>query len=400
MSLARRVVAAPRDAADSRLDLEHRDPLAATIRDWLVATIAAPDPELARRLDGIARCLRLFAAGRRRSLAELAADQRLLNALHPRGDAARTSLHAHRDALAAALARAPTHLAALGLVDLDAPVVPSSTPSLADANAVLAAHEAAHAGPRRVAREIDVDELVCLFDARLRAATGRWIDLGSGDGVSLARLAARSAAREIVATDVAWSYSLLAANHRRDAIAALPPHCRYMVFGSAGGPAGIACELVAIGEPEFRYADLLAETMLRALGPRSCDVVTLLYPMHMPVPTRNGPRMCAELVLDTALTLLRGGGIGLVITESTAAWRGLVRVLLDHDRVAGFDHLAAPVSARQLRELGIEPYTPSAAELDANLGARFTRKAVAYDESFAPAHPFAWGLPLIFTVRD
>jgi hypothetical protein len=400
MSLARRVVAAPRDAADLRLDLEHRDPLAATIRDWLDATIAAPDPELARRLDGIARCLRLFAAGRHRPIAELAADQRLLNALRPRADAARTSLHAHRDALAAALARAPTHLAALGLVDLDAPVVRSSTPSPADAGAVRTAHEAAHAGPRRVAREIDLDEFVCLFDAHLRAVTGRWIDLGSGDGVSLARLAARTTAGEIVGTDVAWSYSLLAANHRRVAIAALPPHCRYIIFGPGGGPAGLACELVAIGEPEFRHADQLAETMRRALGPQSCDVVTLLYPMHMPVPTRSGPRVCAEIVLDTALALLRGGGIGLVVTESPAAWRGLVRTLLEHDRVAGLDHLAAPVSARQLRELGIEPYTPSAAELDADLGARFTRKAVAYDESFAPAHPFAWGLPLIFTVRD
>ncbi len=43
-------------------------------------------------------------------------------------------------------------------------------------------------------RAVEVDELVALWDALCLSSPGRWVDLGSGDGRSLARIVAAGAA--------------------------------------------------------------------------------------------------------------------------------------------------------------------------------------------------------------
>ena len=49
------------------------------------------------------------------------------------------------------------------------------------------------------------------------------------------------------------------------------------------------------------------------------------------------------------------------------------------------------IGREQLLEMGVLPYEPTMGELDPGL---FEREKIE-----APAAPFAWGLPLVFTTR-
>lgn len=365
--------------------------LAAAVAAWLRETAVAADDECAARWAGLQRCLQAARDGG--ELARRAATSDLAQA--------RALLVEQAPALTRILARASTQLAAYAVAAgwaTDRVVDSQGARSGVEHAAVRAERDARRVG-RPGVRAVEVDELVALWDALCLSSPGRWVDLGSGDGRSLARIAAAAAASELIGTDVAWSYSVMAANHRGAAIQALPPRTRYLVFGPAGGPEGAQCEHIPVSAAEFRFADALAETMRRVLTPRSASVCTLLFPLHMPQPTRAGPtRSAAEVLLETAVALLGDGGVGLVVTENFDVLRGLGALLLAHRRVAAIDHVPRPLSAAQLRALGIEPYTPSAAELDAKLGARFTARAASYDESFRAVAPFAWGFPLLFSV--
>ncbi len=386
-----------RVAAPARTSQEYRqwlagEELAAEVEVWLRESASAGDEEFAARWSVLRRCLmdvRDASDLARRTDTDLAGARRLL--------VEQTA------ALAQVLVRASTQLAAFGVARRwTGERIVASQGSLSEAeHAAVRAERATRRRGRPGLRSVEVDELVLLWDALCLSSRGRWVDLGSGDGRSLARIAAAASASELIGTDVAWSYTVMAANYRGSAIDSLPPRTRYVVYGPAGGPAGAGCEYVQVSAAEFRHADVLAETMRRTLGPRSASVATLLFPLHMPQATRAGPaRSAAELMLETATALLGDGGVGLVVTENREALRKLGLLLLGHRRVAQIEYTTRPLSAAQLQAMGIEPYTPSAAELDAALGARFTARAASHAESFRPVAPFAWGFPLLYTVGD
>ncbi len=387
-----RITAPLRTPEEFRHWLVSEEP-AREIEAWLRDAAVAADDDLTARWAVLERCLR----GGKRSgeVTRWAAVQTPA--------AVRALLATETAALAKALVRASTHLAAHGIgTGWTEPDVVASRGQVPEVEqTAVRAERAARCSARPCLRAIDAAEMVLLWDALCLSSRGRWVDLGSGDGRSLARLAANSAASELVGTDVTWSYTVMAANFRGEAIRGLPPRTRYLVFGPGGGPDGTRCEYVQITGGEFRFADVLAETMRRTLGPRSASVVTLLFPLHMPQPTRAGPaRSAAEVLLETAVALLADGGVGLVVTENREVLRQLGLLLLAHRRVVTIEYTTRPLSSAQLRAMGIEPYTPSAAELDATLGARFTARTASHAESFQAVAPFAWGFPLLFSVES
>jgi hypothetical protein len=343
------------------------DPLRAPVEAWIDATLAAHGDERAQRLARLEHCLRLGRSGRR-------ADD----------------LAAARDEIVRALVAMPAKLAVLGLFargDRCEPVAAGSRS--------LAAARAPEQPPALHA--LAPDELLARFGSDVLGAEGRLVDLGTGDGRSFVQLAMRSRARELVAIDIAWSYTLAAANSRAAAIDALPSRATYVVLGPGGGPTGVRCRYVPVTPEQFRFADRLAAVTLAAIGKRSADVVTMLYPMHVPQPLSDGTTGRAVVVqLATALELLGPGGTGLLVTEDTGAWRDVARSLLGQPRVAEVAIVEEALAPAHLRALGIEPYTLSAGELDLAIGKQFTAKAIPSEQAYAAVAPVSWGLAVLW----
>lgn len=236
-----------------------------------------------------------------------------------------------------------------------------------DAAALRAQLERAR-GPGQVWRCIQVDELVQIWLSCLPPA-GTWVDLGTGAGHSLAGLARRAPGAHFVGVDLASA--------RLGRLARLPAHARRLLLGAPDAPL----------PPGPADADTLAQVARGALGPRSADVLSLLYPVHQRDPSADQPdRLSVEVQLDTALSVLRPGGTGLLVTEDPAAWRRCAQRLAADPRVRCLELVPEAVSAAQLVELGVQPYQPTLGDLG------------PADPSVAdrPAPRFGWGLVLIF----
>ena len=175
---------------------------------------------------------------------------------------------------------------------------------------------------------------------------GTWIDLGCGDGASLAGLAERFADARFVGVDFE----------------------------------GVAPTVNLVALPREPDPARLSALTIERLGRSTAEAVTLLYPLHAPLTPVSGERRLAHTwQLDTALALLSPGGRGLLVTEDPVAWG----VALGHLRGTSTAEVVSPlpllVGRRQLRDHGILPYAPSARDVG------------------RPTPRFTWGLALFFS---
>lgn len=183
------------------------------------------------------------------------------------------------------------------------------------------------------------------------------VDLGTGDGTTLAGLASRH-------SDTRWVGI--------DLVGAPPEHPL---------PDNALRLLVAAGSPED-----IAAAVLETVPAGTAALVTLCYPAHRKVRGADGPVLAHLPQLDTALQLLAPGGRGVLITEDPIALRTALAHLRAHPLARSVAPWAGPLPAAALSAAGVTPYTPTLAELgpvpaslaDRNLG------------------PFRWGLGLDF----
>jgi len=187
-----------------------------------------------------------------------------------------------------------------------------------------------------------------------------WVDLGCGAGQTLEALAVRHAGVRFVGLDLEGVPVGTGGNGRR--------HVRV--------PGGDAAAIAA--------------ATLDALGPGTCDVVSLCYPSHRRVRTAAGPRLAHRVQLDTALALLRPGGRGVLITEDPIALRTALAHLGEAADAGAVEAWPALVPSPTLREAGVVPYEPRLGEL-APLPRGLDGRSLG---------PFRWGMGVGFRRRQ
>jgi len=179
-----------------------------------------------------------------------------------------------------------------------------------------------------------------------------WVDLGCGDGASVASLAEARPQTAFVGVDLL------------DRSPQLPSKGRYVRLED-----GTASELQA--------------QTLEAV-PQAAAVVSLLFPIHL---EQEGELAVVHQV-RTALGLLDVGGQGVLISEDPIAVRAAAETLATDSRCDAVDVLDGCWSAAQLHALGITPYRPTWSELTPS----------PPEVAQLPAGALSWGL-VVFFVR-
>ena len=188
---------------------------------------------------------------------------------------------------------------------------------------------------------------------RWNALTGNtWVDLGCGEGASVAALARTRPAVDFVGVDIGPEP------------ADWPSTARFV--GLAEGDAAAL---------HHQTAGLLSEA----------SVVSLLYPIHR----EQSGELAVVHQVRTALQILEPGGQGVLVSEDPVAVRAAVDALVRDPRCGAVDVLDGCWSRDQLHALGIQPYRPTWSELTPS-------PAAVADQ---PAGSLDWGL-VVFFVRD
>jgi hypothetical protein len=379
------------------------DPLAPLLRSWFERTAATEGDELMERLLRCEGCLEVcvrthlsWAKGHDTPALQRAKscldNWRLLLAT-ARGGAAPQSI---RNRLSDLEADTTAFLAAmpgrLALLEFD---FEASHP-LPSANSMAGGPGTRSLPPptqNPLLREIDLPQLLREWSGEVLARTGRWVDLGSGDGRSLAALAALSSSAEVLGVDLAWSFSIDAANRLDSGAQELPPNAAYLLFGEGEGPRGLTLHKIKATARDRMYPDALGARIVATIGARSAALLTLLYPIHMPQTGRDRKTRPAHVYqLYTALNLLGPGGIGIVVTEDPRVWRTAVEVLLEQPVVESISYLPCAIAGEQLRTMGIIPYEATMGELDPSLNDP--------RDVCARAAAFPYGLLMMFRIRE
>jgi hypothetical protein len=192
-------------------------------------------------------------------------------------------------------------------------------------------------------RAVDLDELAVLWDA---LPDGTWVDLGSGSGDTVRGLSRPG--RRVIGVDVA------------------PP-----------------AEVVL---PVSPWPEAMHAAALRGVG-RPVDVVVMCYPSHAEQVTAGRRRARAVVFqLDTAIALLRPGGVLVLVTESPGVMRSALAGL-GGPRVHAVDLVASPVGEQALRDFGVVPYTPRVNQL------------IGGGDDERPVRPFGWGFVAMVWTR-
>jgi hypothetical protein len=208
------------------------------------------------------------------------------------------------------------------------------------------------------------------------AADQLWVDIGSGDGESLGRLARRHAGR-FVGVDKENSPALaLEAGREANALDALPGNVKYLMLcynrpDSCMIPRHERLQYVPLRAWSDRpsNADRIMDATVDTIGAGSASVVSLLFPytesgeqsslgrvLRGPIP------QTLDYQLTTAVRLLRPGGLGVALLESgevadrKRVLERALHALRASPELSWIGFTRNPVPAE---DLGLAPYAPT-----------------------------------------
>jgi hypothetical protein len=182
-----------------------------------------------------------------------------------------------------------------------------------------------------------------------------WVDIGSGNGATLSRIAKRDPEGRIVGIELANSAPLKKEEQEGwRHLSELPPNVRFLVLGTPEFPYG---EGLPIRYPRYRsLPKRIHLSTLDAVGRGQASVVSLLFPYNEP--SREDPDPLRYLLLTAIHLLKEGGGTGFMVTESLAALHRTIDFLKGRFfRVSSAVYSTEPLSEKTLRSMEIEPYT-------------------------------------------
>lgn len=226
-------------------------------------------------------------------------------------------------------------------------------------------------------RAVSIGEMLLLWELFVSSQEGRWIDLGSGDGVSLARFAELNPKRSLLGVDLRAAPTVANAGGASDVGERLPDNASFLELnldlGSAPGS-----------------GDKLAAATVEQLGPASARTVSILYPLHAKQRRLDGTTQLAhEAQLATAVQLLEAGGSGFIATEDPTAFRTALAWLCKNDAIASVSYSDPPLQLPELSELGITGFAPTYRDVFGSGG----------DEPDKELGRFSWALCALFRLR-
>ncbi len=381
-------------------ELTSFNPMAVPLESWFAAVHQASDERLSNPVDDMIQCLRLcdiaarHAAGAKPSPAAFLIGKHLAGMLKlseemknhgPRGAAfARRTIAGVKLSLMAVLETAGAHAVVLR-------VTPPKT--------ILQSHklEAAAATARRAelvaglgaqpsARFIEHNELVYVWDSLALRPAELWVDLGSGDGESLRNMALRNPSGRFLGVEVASSTQAARAAELTTAATMLPCNVTYLMLGSHAR-ASEHVVVRALSDADLRLPDRIADATVAAVGRDAATIVTLLYPLHNQQRDGTGRvRLAVEHQLESAVAMLRPGGMGVLVTEDIVALQRCAALLVEDSRVSSVCVVKEAVRAEQLLEMGITPFRPSWRDI----------VHAPVPSTHDGLRPFWWGLVLFF----
>ncbi|MBX2803620.1 MAG: hypothetical protein KTR31_38435 [Myxococcales bacterium] len=294
---------------------------------------AAPSPLREVVADWVARTQRLRPAPRKRQVQRLeralqAATELARAQLGPRSDV--TARYAHRLEQARQVRRGRLELEPLAEAVCDALQHLSSA--------------VAHLQPSPRAGDAVFAER---FGALAVSPGDLWLDLGCGDGAALRAFAKRHPGIRTVGVELSGAVP------EQQGVITVPP------------------------DPD---PAVLSAATVQQVGAATVAVATLLYPLHNRLASGEHTDLAHIWQLGTLLEVLQPGGHGWLVTEDPVAWRRAWEWLLADERACEVAAIRQAVGAKALRRHGIEPYHPTARDL----------------QGTTEAPGFTWGLVIAF----